>query len=102
MATTPALTRELDTALWAIEAEADFLPELAELWGQEHPASKATWASEWDVLMMRLTGLDEAYRAGAMSAAQRARYRALRATLRERLPLLERLGLPLPAAPPAE
>jgi hypothetical protein len=102
MATTPALSQEVDAALWAIEAEADFLPELAELWDREHPASQATWVSEWDVLLMRLAGLDEAYRAGAMTPAQRERYRALRATLRERLPLLERLGLPLPAMPLAE
>ncbi|HEX5503765.1 MAG TPA: hypothetical protein VFW96_14170 [Thermomicrobiales bacterium] len=102
MATTPTLSQEVDAALWAVEAEADFLPELAELWDREHPASKATWVSEWDVLMMRLAGLDEAHRAGAMTAAQRARYHALRAALRERRPLLARLGLPLPPAPPAE
>ncbi|HET8632125.1 MAG TPA: hypothetical protein VFL91_32260 [Thermomicrobiales bacterium] len=102
MATTPALSQEVDAAVWAIEAEADFLPELAELWDREHPASKATWVSEWDVLVSRLAGLDEACRAGAMTAAQRERYRTLRATLSTRLPLLARLGLPLPAVPPAE
>ena len=98
MATTTELTRYIDASLWAIGAEADFLPELAEDW-EEDPYNRATWENEWDVLFMRLGDLDDAYRAGEMSDEQRTRYQALRAKLRERLPLFERLRLPLPSIP---
>jgi hypothetical protein len=102
MATTGELIRRIDASLCEIAAEVDFLPELAENWAAEDEVNRVTWLLEWEELMSRLAGLDEAYRAGAMTAAQRERYRTLRATLRQRLPLLERLGLPLPAMPLAE
>ncbi|HEX5503767.1 MAG TPA: hypothetical protein VFW96_14180 [Thermomicrobiales bacterium] len=102
MATTRDLTRRIDASLGEIAAEVDFLPELAEDWAAEDEVNRVTWLLEWEELMSRLAGLDEAYHAGTMTTEQRKRYRALRATLRELLPLLARLGLPLPPAPPAE
>jgi hypothetical protein len=96
MATTTELTRYIDASLWAIGAEADFLPELAEDW-EKDPYNRATWENEWDVLFMRLSGLDDAYRAGEMTAEQQECYQALRAKLSELLPLFEQLRLPLPS-----
>ena len=99
MATTSDLIRAIDGSLWAISAEADFLPELAADWDQEDAYTRAEWENEWDVLFMRLRGLDDAYHSGEMTEEQRARYHELRAKLRNLLPLFERLGLPRPAIP---
>ena len=98
MATTADLMRDIDAGLWAIGAEADFLPELAGGW-EENPYNRATWENEWEVLFMRLGDLDDAYRAGEMTAEQQERYRALRTKLRALLPLFEQLRLPLPSIP---
>ena len=98
MATTTELTRYIDASLWAIGAEADFLPELAEDW-EADPINRATWENEWDVLFMRLSDLDDVYRAGEMTAEQQERYQALRTRLRGLLPLFEQLRLPLPSIP---
>jgi hypothetical protein len=96
MAATPKLT-EIDAALWEVTAEADFLPELAELWEQENDVSRATWRAEWYELVMRLRGLEDAYRGGEMTEEQQARYQALCAKLRELLPLFRQLDLTLPS-----
>ena len=98
MATTTELTRYIDSTLWAIGAEADFLPQLAEDW-EEDRVNRATWENEWDVLFMRLSDLDDAYRAGEMTAEQQERYKSLRTKLRELLPHFEQLRLPLPSIP---
>ncbi len=99
MATTTELTQYIDRSLWAIGAEADFLPELASDWDPEDPYNRAEWENEWDVLFMRLSGLDHAYHAGEMSEEQQERYQALRAKLRDLQPLFEQLRLPLPSIP---
>jgi hypothetical protein len=66
-------TDRFDTRLRESEAEVDFLPELVELWAEESPVARAT--------------------------EQRYGYRILRRKLRDALPLLERLDLPLPTTP---
>ena len=98
MATTTELSQYIDRTLWAISAEADFLPELAEDW-EEDPYNRAAWENEWDLLFMRLSDLDDAYRAGEMTAEQQERYQTLRTKLRELSPLFEQLRLPLPSIP---
>ena len=99
MATTPNLARTIDIGLHAIDAEADFLPELAATWDDESDLNRYVWYSEWHELMARLEDLEEAYRAGTMTAEQRERYRLLRQKLRTYLPLLQQLGLTTPSVP---
>src|SRR5215210_8053235 len=86
MATTTELSRNLDSSLCAIAAEADLLPELASDRDPENPYTRADRENEWDVLFMRLGDLDDARHAGERTVAQRARYQALRAKLRDLLP----------------
>ena len=99
MATTADLMRDIDIGLWEITAEADFLPELAIGWDQESAVERDVWYLEWRELLARLSALEAAYRAQAMTEEQQARYCELRAKLRTHLPLFERLGLPRPAIP---
>jgi hypothetical protein len=99
MATTTDLTQRIDLNLWAITAETDFLPELAELWPDETDTNRYVWYIEWQDLMMRLEDLEGCYRSGAMAEEQQARYHTLRQKLRTHLPLLTQLGLPPPSVP---
>ena len=99
MATTTDVARRIDLGLWEITTEATFLSELATGWDQEHEATQVSWSLEWDELMARLEGLDQAYRAGLMTAEQQHRFRTLRQTLRTQLPILERLGFSPPTVP---
>jgi hypothetical protein len=92
-------TDRFDTRLRESEAEVDFLPELVELWAEESPVARATWYLEWWELMSRLEALEGAYRGEVMTPEQRYGYRILRRKLRDALPLLERLDLPLPTTP---
>jgi hypothetical protein len=96
MATTADLTQRINVGLREIGAEADFLPELAAGWAEESAAERDVWYLEWRELMGRLEELERSYRAGAMAAEQRGRYRELLEKLRAASPLLEQLGLPLP------
>ena len=80
-ATTTWLTRHIDTTLWAFDAEGDYLPQPAG-GSEEDRINRATWGNEWDVLFMRLDGLEGAYRASEMTAEQQERYQTIRTRLR--------------------
>ena len=99
MATTTDLTQRIDLNLWAITAETDFLPELAELWADESDTNRYVWYIEWQDLMMRLAGPGGCYRSSMMTAEQQERYHTLRQKLRTHLPLLTQLGLTTPSVP---
>lgn len=47
----------------------------------------------------RMSRLEDAYRAGLMSAEQERRYSRAKALFRERMPLIERYGLGKPTVP---
>ena len=99
MATTsgdPTLSARIDHHLLAIDAEADFLPDLAQAWAQEPDHEQYVWSTEWWRLMRDLELLHREYHAGTMTAEQQQRFRALRQKLRVGLPLLQQMGLPLP------
>ncbi len=99
MATTSNLTQRIETVLHGVTAETDFLPELAASWEDESDVNRYVWYVEWRELMARLEDVEAAYRAGAMTAEQQARYHTLRQKLRTHLPLLEQLGLTTPSVP---
>lgn len=80
-----------------LAAEADFLPDLEQVWNDEPAVNRDTWYFEWQELMDRLLGLEEAWRTGQMTPDQERRYRALCRRLEDAVPLLRRLELPLPA-----
>ena len=97
MATTAAaLAERIDASLKEIAAEAAFLPDLAAGWQNEDHVNRDVWYLEWRELMGRLAGLHRKYRACYMNPHQREHYRALRRLLRDRLPILHALDLPLP------
>ena len=93
------MSRRIEINLRDIAAETDFLPELAEVWEEEPDLNRDVWYFEWQELMARLEGLDEAYQSGSMIPDQRRRYEDLRCKLKEALPILKRLDLPLPSIP---
>jgi hypothetical protein len=99
MAATTDVMRRIDLDLHAVGAEADFLPELAGAWADETDANRFVWHEEWLDLMGRLAGLEREFRGGAMTPSQEARYHALLRKLKEALPILRRLDLPLPSVP---
>ncbi len=99
MATTSELTQRIETVLHGVTAETGFLPELADFWEDESDANRYVWYVEWRELMARLEDVEAAYRAGAMTEEQQARYRNLRQKLRTHLPLLTQLGLTPPSVP---
>ena len=99
MATTSNLTQRIETVLDGVTAETDSLPELAASWEDESDVNRYVWDIEWRELMARLEDVEAAYRAGAMTAEQQARYHTLRQKLRTHLPLLEQLGLTTPSVP---
>jgi hypothetical protein len=99
MATPSNRTERIEIVLHGVTAETDFLPELAASWEDESDANRYVWYIEWHELMSRLEDVEAAYRAGALTDEQRARYHDLRRKLRTHLPLLEQLGLTTPSVP---
>lgn len=96
MTTAHPMSQRIESDLRNIAAEAEFLPELEAGLQEETDANRTVWHMEWRDLMDRLTRLDAAYRAGILTAAQREQYLRLIAQLRDHLPIMRRLGLPLP------
>jgi hypothetical protein len=98
MATTAAVTRNIEATLREVAAEVVFLPELAEGWEDEPESARASWFIEWGELFSRLSRVAHEYHAGTLSEEQRVRFESLVRDLREGVPLFERLSLPLPPA----
>lgn len=93
MASTTILASRIENSLHAVQAEADFLPELVGLWPTLPESTQVSQALDWDHLMgSYMTELDRAYRSSAMSEDQRGRYRVLLRRLREVAPLIEQLN----------
>ena len=85
----------MDTNLRSLEAEIEFLPELAKGWKDEPLSNQLDWQWEWADLMGRLEVLHDAYMSGKLSAEQAGRYQALVPRLEQVLHIAERLGLPV-------
>lgn len=96
MATMADVIGRIDLNLRSINAEADFLPQLAVQWETESDSNRYVWYVEWRDLMSRLEELDRANQANVMSPEQRARYMNLLSKLRAAAPTLQCLDLPLP------
>lgn len=90
------VTRRIDRDLRTIRAEVNFLPRLAETWGDETEANRYVWYSEWRDAAARLGALDRDVAAGLMTDDQLDEYEALCAQLRSAAPILLRLGLVVP------
>ena len=96
MVATPEVISQIDDYLWAIHAETQFLPALAQDWDAESSENRAIWQYEWAELMVNLDLLSEAYRAAQMTSVQRARYLALIKDVHAALPMLHWLALSPP------
>ena len=86
----------METDLQILEAEIEFLPELAEDWDRETAQSHLEWRWEWWDLMGRLKEIHAAYLAGKLNEEQVRRYQNLSLRLAELIPLIDRLGFPHP------
>ena len=99
MATAAEVTRRIDTDLRVLDAEIDFLPEMAAGWAEEPDVNRDVYYLEWRNLMAVLETLDRHYRSGVMAPEQQECYRALIRELEHALPIFEQLGLPQPPVP---
>jgi hypothetical protein len=96
------IVRRIDASLRAVEGDAEALPEYAEDWVYEgfEPDAQVGFRIEWSSLMRGdLPRLERALAEGTMSDEQERRYGGLKALLRERMPLIERMDLARPAVP---
>ena len=76
------------------------LSEVAGEWTRLDDGERASWSLDWDQLMATyLPLLERAYRSGAMTPDQRARYCEILRRLKETLPTIERLQLYPPPVP---
>ena len=98
MATPVNISVNIDLDLWAVAAEVDFLPELASSWDDEPPAHRLAWEVEWWELIGRYRMLHRSWVSGAMTPEQGARFHLLAHEFRQAVPIVKRLGLPLPSA----
>ena len=78
------------------------LPELAGTWRDLHEEGRFIFVEGWRNDMAVLEDLERRHAAGRMSPSQEGRYRGLKAALRACLPIVEKLGLELPAVPLGE
>ena len=94
----PTVLRQIDNDLRIVEGEVADLPELEATWPDETPMNKIDWHYEWWDVVGRYEALRQAYLTGEMLPQQAERYCALTSQLEASIPILERLGLPLPPA----
>ena len=94
MATNTEISQHVDIELESLRLMLGDLADVADEWDQLPGAEQASWSLDWDQLMGGLKViLDPAYRSGTMSSGQHTRYVALLCSLREALPLMNRIGL---------
>lgn len=99
MATQAHLTTEIESELQILAHAIDDLYQLQEDWDGDpsdpwHYSEMLAWRRNLSRLERHLDG---SYRAGQMTPAQVARYRALLLRLKEAMPVIERLGFAKPA-----
>lgn len=85
---------ELLTAVVVVD-----LPEVAGMWSELHEEARFIFEQEWRNDLGGLEALERHHAEGRMSPSQEGRYRDLKAALRARLPIVEKLGLEMPAVP---
>lgn len=78
------------------------LPELAGTWQDLHEDDRYVFEEGWRNDMGALEALERPHAEGRMNLSQEEQYRELKAALRARLPIIERLGLEIPAVPLGE
>lgn len=93
MASSAEIVARIDNLLDGISEDVSALPALAKSWDRMPEKEKVVWDIEWSEQMRRLEGLDVSFRAGAMSAEQEARYRAVLLKIRELQPVIRSLDL---------
>lgn len=86
-----------DRFLNAILQETKFLTEWEAMWAEMDIHQRLDLIADWKHLMVDyLPEVDMTYYSGKMTEEQTTTYRGLLAVLREKLPILERLGLETP------
>lgn len=88
-----------DFELWSIATEAGYLPKLEARWQEEDKRGRIVYKKEWHNLMGGLENLEDKHHEGKMTPEQEARYRELKRTLKEVIPIVKRLGFTLPSVP---
>lgn len=93
-----------------VHANAILLPRVEHAWSEadrspnmlpeENAQIRAAFREEWRDLMQRYDWLAQHYDADQMTPAQRSRFEELAQLIEELRPVMERLDLPHPEAPP--
>lgn len=93
MAAKTDVAERIESGLYALTAEVEWLPNTIKEWDQVSDAERISISLDWDHLLYDyLPELDQFYRGGAMNIIQKARYRQLLWKIRDALPLFQRLG----------
>lgn len=100
MAATTKMVERINVMLGELIDEVDALPEMAELWQELRPEIRDAYYLEWRNLMGGLDALHADFVAGALNEPQHEEYRRLVERLRSLAPVIEQLGLNMPAAAP--
>ena len=94
MVTETEINSRVETGLYALIAELDWLPNTVAEWDEMSDGEQVSISLDWDHLIADyLTELDEFYRADVMTMNQRERYHILLQKLRDAQPLFEQLNL---------
>lgn len=86
------------TGLKILRADIGDLETLGHEWDSLDEAEQVAWSLDWDQVMgTYLPLLDEAYRAGRMTAKQAGAYHHALRNLKAAMPIIERLNLSRPS-----
>lgn len=100
---TTNVSERIESGLYALAVEVDWLPETATEWDRVPEAERVSILLDWDHLLQDyLPELERFYRQGVMTQVQTLRYRHLLWKMQEMLPLFECLGvsrIPVPPEP---
>lgn len=104
MAATTELARQFDRDLRLISADIADLPERDALWEDDRKSGGTSWRADWDAWDYEwrnnsaiIETLSEHYRKRQMSSDQERRYEDMLESLRNIVPVLERLGYTVPS-----
>lgn len=105
MVTTTELGRRIDRDLRLMSADIADLPEREASWDDDRTSGGTSWQLDreaWDYEWRNngaiIETLSEHYQKRHMSSDQERRYEDMLAALREIVPVLERIGYPVPSA----
>ena len=89
----------IDKSIRVVRKQAETLERFAPEWDDFYEDEKIDFAMEWSDTMCHLRTVEEARRAGDLSAAQEREYAPVRRRVKGLLPTIERMDLGRPLIP---